>query len=701
MTTEGQHESTATENPSLPNGPTPLIELHPGIYFFLMACKSTGAGFYRTGVREKDGSFNYKGCPVPKWQLKATQQTKDALTVEQALQCAATGTPYCIIWPKDLPRRVCVLDRDDYLSHQFTSTLDLPHTVRVKTGRKIGEHLDGDHLYFLLPDDIEIANVISEGAMEKAEHGRTGVFVRGKVIVGPGSVINGRRYELVDEESDEPGDFEFAELPREFAYSLAQMKSPSAKDEADLLPECPATDDDIHDVRVMLKMAAEQKKKFIDGKDDIKFLRAGTALKWALGEDSALKVLATQPGNKTYNEKRIGSLITHTRQLGNLIDLMQKSGVKIDFTRLKTKNPNDTASTHSPLVADTGVIHPGEEERQKIMKHITASGDSVCVSGRPGQGKTTHVLEWMRIVEEIGYTNAFVNIDMPNWQAKTRFGKAGLKLTELIYFGFKGRRHLPIEELITAIDERLKKEREPDKKRKLGILCFDNANKIFRAMWQSVAETIFDSNSDECAGLAHDKIINRLAEHFKCCVVFIGHPGKGAGSKDKYPGSEQWAAEAGIAYRIYRLNNTNLEETPKSIVGLYKRYKKGHNDTLAQVFKTRYDTKPYWQTFDEKTKMPQNEAVGEELVLESVTPEINEDDYIKSLKSYLADHPNKEIGFKELKRAKQIPPAMTYTLWAGIVVTKLPRKSISNGEGVCHSTKPVGKGKPLVTFIKA
>lgn len=332
-------------------------------------------------------------------------------------------------------------------------------------------------------------------------------------------------------------------------------------------------------------------------------------------------------------------------------------------------DPSRSSNRFEQMTTTTMTVAEDEKPREQISKYLTARGDSVAVSGRPGGGKTTHVFAWMRdLNDEEGLTNVFLNADMPMWMAKDRMWEAGLDEKQTIIIDLRKHRSCHIDDLSELIKKELGN-------RQIGIICLDNTAKICRILWQSVpCDKKFNSNDDEHAGLAHRNIIGRLATDHNCCVIFIGHPGKGRGSKDKYPGSEQWAAEAGLAYRIYRLNATNLEETPKSVINMFRKNKKKPSKySLATVFKPRYPVGDYFMSVNDNGRATMI-AVNDEIDLDEdvgkkkttgVNPQL--DEYVTKMKAYLLANIGKRFGSKELNRATGYSD-INYHWWVGAVV---------------------------------
>lgn len=785
------------QTPNTPYGlpPTTAPEQEQVLYQpFLTSCQGLGAKF-----QPVDDS---KGCRVTKWSLSQTP----SLTIPEVLDIIRNGGAYCLIWPKDKPQRVVVFDLDDAKAMQAFESWDLPETVKVATRK-------GVHHYYLVPKGIVLPNIICEGAMQKAGYGKMGVFTRAKVIVGPGSTIDGKQYVLDDAEYAP----EFDTLPMEMAMSLIQLKPPTYADEADLAPACPSSDDIKHDILAINEAAHEQNKPLITGNDD--FLRFAFATKWGLGAEMALTLCMRWGGKVDDVPKRIWSIIPRSNQMGNFIALAKEKDVKIP--KLKTTpTPSNSADKDKaeaeaivkafkdqniplcpdnqtfcevgyPLVAifgvdeantilatesgydektpgslksmeETGCVNPiarltayakkrkvklsssGAQEQQGngidkgrvvelvadefgedsdtsdnvIIQQLGAPGDVVCVAGRPGSGKSEHVLWWASELAKKEMTTVWINVDMRRRYAQERYKKAGLTNAHLIQFNWaeKGSpRKFSTDQLIKAIETEAAG-------RKIGMIVFDNMNKITRRMWDAIAPKDargkvekFNSNDDDHAEWVHDHVLSPVAERFKANSVFIGHPGKNIASKDKYPGSEQWAAGSAICYQIYKPNNTNLAEIPKSVLNLYRSRadtkKSPQKFSLAIVFKSRYCdprdeqnyTDSYFFTID-KAGQRTTHKISRDICLETDSDKVSKltgeevEQITEAVTEYARSKPNKEIGSTELTRKCNLPKRVRDNrhLLSGVIVNTIRYQDPIRGpEGIYWS---LDRGKYVVVF---
>lgn len=294
------------------------VEDYEELRTFLKCCEKLGAKFYRMN--------DDKGCSVTGWQRSSTP----SLTIDEVIGIVNNFGAYGLVWPTDQPQRVTRLDIDDHHGRRAFKTWDFPPTVKVKTP-------NGEHYYFRCYPGIELADIISEGAMEKENYGRIGIFTRGKFTIGPGSWIKGKEYVI-----DDDNEFEFTELPKEAAQFFVQLKPPGSNDpkitnlkstDDELAPVCSPTDDEIHDIRTILAQTNPRGINWCEGNDD--FLRFAWSMKWAFGNEKAHELCMEQGGKTRDIHKRIWSLPIRSRQMANFIALAKDKGVPLQELELK------------------------------------------------------------------------------------------------------------------------------------------------------------------------------------------------------------------------------------------------------------------------------------------------------------------------------------------------------------------------------
>lgn len=430
------------------------------------------------------------------------------------------------------------------------------------------------------------------------------------------------------------------------------------------------------------------------------FLRVVFAMK-SIGYDNDKidEFCKTQPG---YDERTWGLInkipAPEQVQIANLIALSNDNGYPKEkrpkIARLDKDSKQEEATVYEPISAEVGEFGEDVQIKPQLTPKLPARGDSVAVSGRSGGGKTTHVFSWMRDVQEMGNVNVLLNSDMQPWQVKEKCGEHNIDPTKLIRLNLRGKRHVDIEQLISEI-------RKAVAGRQVGIICIDNTLATGLLLWQSIntdpktQKDRWSINSDDCAIAFHHKVVDRLAKEFNCVVVFIGHPGKNAASKDKFPGSEQLTAFAGLAIRIYRVSDSNIDEIPRSILRKFKDNEKSAKKwTLASVFKPRYPVSDYFLTMTKKGAETVSIGEGDADIEASLATgkgggqigRVDADVYIEQLKKFLDDKRDKLFGFKKLSRDMPNHPNIPYEYWAGIIVL--------NGDDATFGGGLIGKEKP-------
>ena len=387
--------------------------------------------------------------------------------------------------------------------------------------------------------------------------------------------------------------------------------------------------------------------------DNDSFLRIGFNLKACIyTNDEVHEIMRNEQGYTDDAYKRICSFKPKTRQIGSLIDYAKSHGYQPG-----NEEPDDK------IELDTMERTEADQPREQITPRLTARGDSIAVSGRPGGGKTEHVMSWMRDCNDLGLHNIIVNMDMPTWQSKDRLWRAKLDPEKTTIVQLRGKVKIRLDKLI----ETLKKE-IGDKK--IGCFVIDNAAVFFRLVWESVSNKPFNPNDDACAIEIHNKIITPLAEAFDCCVVFIGHAAKNSASKDKFPGSEQLTALAGLAYRIYRLNFTNIDETPKSILKLFNKLDKPADYSLASLIKPRYPkAKSYFMRLTKEGTETEDVEDDPDLAVtdkHAVIPDHKE--YVERMNKLLRDNKGKSYGSVAMNKALGYS-GVNYHWWVGVITT--------------------------------
>lgn len=419
--------------------------------------------------------------------------------------------------------------------------------------------------------------------------------------------------------------------------------------------------------------------------DNDSFVRIGHALKSCrLTIQEVHRIMVREKGYTSDAWKRICSFKPKTRQIASLVDYAKKHGYEPPKRELKKSYEG-----FDKVEVVVGKFTNKDAPRPQLTSKLSACGDSVAVSGRAAGGKTTHVFHWIRRVQALDKISILINSDLWDWQIKEKVDEHNLNEESLVRINLRGKRHLHIDQLVEAI-------REAAKDREIGIICIDNTLTTGLRLWKSInteRETRRDRwkmTSDDCAIKFHEKVIDRLSQTFNCVVVFIGHPGKNSASKDKFPGSEQWTAYAGVAYRIYRINDTNIDETPKSIIKKFtKNNKEAKKWTLASVFKPRYPIKDYFlamtgdgavtvDVVDDAVDLTQNNTGGKNKLPD---PEPIAD----KIKEHLRKNKGEKFGFNKLMQAIG-ERELDYTYWCGIVILKFEYFGgyLSSEEGVIY-----------------
>lgn len=365
--------------------------------------------------------------------------------------------------------------------------------------------------------------------------------------------------------------------------------------------------------------------------------------------------------------------------------------------KVEDGSSTEPEKTDKPLAPITGIVADTIEEvegevdpipidvdvKSKPLPQLTAGGDFIAFASPPGAGKSTQVWHWMRELNEIGYTNIHIGGDQLKSQAKAKMRKAGCAIDKTVLIDVMDKRRLLLDELIATIDKAITDHSlKPDDdgyKKPVGIICLDPAPKILRALWWSIPhardKNRFDPNSDEHAHIAIDNIVRVIAKFFNCCLILIAHPPKNAAGRDRYPGSEAWAGDAGITYRLYGLNRSTAGEMPTAILDVFKsisQKERSRYRVLSSMGKSRYYLGE-GQAPDYLTHMPREgslnagrivtEVVSDEINLNSDKKEIkalpDKDTYVDRLKAHLLKTPekwwplvvtNREIGFRDINK---------------------------------------------------
>ena len=434
-------------------------------------------------------------------------------------------------------------------------------------------------------------------------------------------------------------------------------------------------------------------------KDYRTFLRTVFALKSIKGfsEDYIDEFCSTQPGydHATFDYIRKITPAPDEVQIANLIALSNEAGypdsLRKPIERLpgeKQKKNDDPIIVYEQVEGQVGAFNDDVMSKPQLTPKLSACGDSVAVSGRSGGGKTTHVFSWMKQVQDMGMTNVLINADMNDWQIQEKCGEHGINLDQLVRVNIRGMRHIHIEQLICEI-----KRLVGDKV--VGIICIDNTLATGLLLWNSINDNPTSKRdrwrmmSDDCAIAFHNKVIDRLANEYDCVVVFIGHPGKNSAGKDKFPGSEQFTAYAGLAYRIYRVNSTNVDEVPRSILKKFKDNDKPTKKwTLATVFKPRYPVSDYFLAMGDNGAVTSDANEDDDIDIDDVLTkgkgqgsmqEVNPADYIAKLREFLDDKRGEKFGFKRLREKMPNHPKMHYLYWVGLIVTTVTEAFTGNG----------------------
>ena len=363
--------------------------------------------------------------------------------------------------------------------------------------------------------------------------------------------------------------------------------------------------------------------------------------------------------------------------------------------KVKDGASTEPEKTDKPLAPITGIVADTIEEiegevdpipidvdvKNKPLPQLTAGGDFIAFASPPGAGKSTQVWHWMRELNEVGYTNIHIGGDQLKSQTKAKMRKAGCAIDKTILIDVMDKRLLLLKELIDTIgkattDLSLKPDDDGYKK-PIGIICLDPAPKILRALWRSIPhardKNRFDPNSDEHTHIAIDNIVRVIAKLFNCCLILIAHPPKNAAGRDRYPGSEAWAGEAGITYRLYGLNRSTAGEMPTAILDVFKsipQKERSRYRVLSSMGKSRYYLGE-GQAPDYLTHMPKEgspnagrivtEVVSDEINLNSDKKDIkslpNKDRYLEKLKTHLTPDKwlslavaNREIGYRDIDK---------------------------------------------------
>lgn len=629
---------------------------------FLTACERLGAKFQPVD--------DDKRCMVKEWQLSATP----SLTVDEVLQRIEDQKAYCVIWPKDAAQRVVVFDIDDGNAMRAFESWDLPPTVQIATRK-------GVHHYFLIPEGIELPNIITESAMEKACYGKMGVFTRAKVIVGAGSWFKDKETDMdqqyaLDDAELEP---EFATLPLEMARALADLKPPTYADEADLAPACPTSDVIKHDLLAINEAAHKQNKPLITGNDD--FLRCAFAFKWGLGSEMAMTLCKQWGGNTDNIHRRIWSLPVHTNQMGNLIALALEKGVDLSKLKLKTQNPKASPSKQDNDSAKQRVTSLGqpltsfesttEMVTDPVIKYFQPPNTTSAIVGPTGSMKTLLAMDGMRRIQEEFKDKhtacVLISNDMAEKQLKWYAGRLKLDKDRNLILPIQADCYLDLQ---TELDKVRAWGREKGIKT-WPLFLIDTVVEFCRQVWPTIGLD-FAFNPVKCAEtphFAHIRILEPIAEEFNCCLVGLEHNSRNMASRDNFPGHSKW--EGGFTAsvtRIYTDNRTQGHKLPPQIAQIFKGLSKEDEWRLASsIGKNRFNQPDFLFRFNGKKML--YDLVETVLDLQDTpAPEpapLTAETYRRQLIEDLEQHPNQMFAHYKLMRISKIKPDSN--TWVGFL----------------------------------
>ena len=468
--------------------------------------------------------------------------------------------------------------------------------------------------------------------------------------------------------------------------------NPTNKTENHIAPRL--VDDDNRIARTILAWFKKNKKPLCPNNDS--FLLVGHALKsCGFSNDELLTLMQSEVGYKSDAYNRICTFKPKNRQLGSLIDYAKKHG----YEPRQTKIVDDENVDYATVEGDIGKFDDTIVIKEQLTPRLPARGDSIAISGRSGGGKTTHAFNMMKDLQKMGMTNVLIVADMADWQVRERCEEHRIDPDKLMRIDIRNHRHIHIDQLMKLI-------KDQTAGRQLGIICIDNIRATGRRLWKSIQQEgdpkRFAMTDGDCADTCYKMVITPLAEQLDCVVMIIGHPAKNAAGKDKFPGDEQWTAYCGIAYRIYRINASNVDEIPKSIIKRFRdESRKTKKWTLATVFKPRYkNAKDYWLGITDDGEFVPEDCANDEVDLEEeqqLRKKTIDDpkQYVSELEKYLADKVDEFHGFSKLNRDMPNHPKVPYEHWCGIIRqhTKLGMMGAMGSKGLCHD---LYHGKPRV-----
>ena len=473
-------------------------------------------------------------------------------------------------------------------------------------------------------------------------------------------------------------------------------------------PATRVTDDDHRES--MLIIAWFRKNNVPICPDNPSFVRVTYCLKGCGWSNDEIKKLMDEDKAKHYPTmntddamKRIESFKPKTRQIANLAAYAKQEGFNGAALRHLDVKPEEITVEYEKIEV---VTKQEVKIKEQLTSRLPARGDSVGISGRSGSGKTAHAMDMIRECQNKELFNVLIVADMEDWQVVEREQEHGLDENELGKIYIKKLRHIHIDELVESIKTKAEGKT-------LGVVCLDNLSLIGRRLWRSVRREEdpkkFSLKDDDCADRFMVAVVDRIAHKLDCVVMIIAHPPKNASGRDKFPGSEIWTALFGIAYRIYRINATNVDEIPKAIIERFRREKRKTKEwTLAAIFKPRYrNATDYWLKI--KGGIEREECVEQDVDLEELDnqqqrkkkpspPKVDPAEYLQQVRAFLVNHPADYYGYKKLKEEMPDHPAISYEHWVGLIERSTVAIAALNSQTARQVYNDPYNGKPRLWY---